>query len=64
MPETIEELRHTLNLANEHTEMLMKRIEELATQLKAAEYAAKFNYDGWQQEIARSGERAADDDGE
>ena len=26
----------------------------LETKLKAAEYAAKVNYDGWQQEMARS----------
>ena len=54
MPETIKELRHTLDLADKHTEMLMRRIDELETKLKAAEFAAKFNYDGWQQEIERS----------
>ena len=57
MPETIEELRHTLDKADEHTKMLMERIEELETQLKAADYAAKFNYDGWQQELQRNGKR-------
>lgn len=54
MPETIEELQETLNRADEHTAMLMNRIKELETKLKAAEYAAKVNYDGWQQEIARN----------
>jgi hypothetical protein len=31
----------------------------LRTKLKAAEYAAKVNYDGWQQELARKGGKAA-----
>lgn len=53
MPETLEELRQTLDKADEHTAMLMERIKVLETKLKAAEYAAKLNYDGWQQEIAR-----------
>ena len=29
MPETIDELRHTLDLADEHTKMLMERIAHL-----------------------------------
>ena len=36
----------------------MDRIKELETQLKAAEYAAKFNYEGWQQEMKRSAEKS------
>lgn len=53
MPETIEELRETLDRADQHTAMLMKRIEELEAALSAAEFAAKHNWEGWQQEIKR-----------
>lgn len=34
MPETIEELQHSLDLADEHTAMLMKRIQELEAQME------------------------------
>ena len=54
MPETLDDLRKTLERADLHTAMLMKQIKFLETKLKAAEYAAKINYDGWQQEIARN----------
>ena len=30
-------------------------IEELEAQLKAAEYAARTNYEGWKQEVERNG---------
>ena len=49
----IESLEGTIDKADKHTAFLMDSIKSLETRLKAAEYAAKVNYDGWQQEMAR-----------
>jgi hypothetical protein len=50
----IAELEAVIDRADQHTAMLMKSIDGFEERLKAAEYAARVNYDGWQQEIARS----------
>jgi hypothetical protein len=54
----IAELEAVIDRADQHTAMLMKSIDGLEERLKAAEYAARVNYDGWQQEIARSSSHA------
>lgn len=48
------ELEATIDRADEHTAVLMESIKGLETRLAAAVYVAKVNYDGWQQEMARS----------
>lgn len=47
-----------LDRADAHTKMLMESIASLEARLKAAEYAARVNWDGWQQELARKGARS------
>lgn len=53
----LEEFEAQIDKADEHTAFLMKSIGELEAKLRAAEFAAKTNYDGWQQELARNGHK-------